>query len=329
MTCWTGRRQFLTSLFGLFTLSSGARSQPTRRRVGVLISRPQSDLEGKALGETLLSKLSDAGWRVGHNIDVQIRWCENSDQMRTYTKELVEWPAEVLFAHSAQIVVIAREVTKNTPIVFVVAADPVESGFVNSFAQPGTNATGFSQFDASIGGKRLDLLRKIAPEITRVLVLFTPVDRVSSSNLSAIEAAAAALKINIARAGVRSLSEIRQAIETFAAQTDGGLLVLANPLTSSNASAIAELATLHKLPAIYPSRNFVAAGGLVYYGVNQFDSFAGAGSYIGRVLRGEKVSELPVQASVKFEMVINYRTAKLLGIKVPDDLIASADEVIE
>jgi putative ABC transport system substrate-binding protein len=249
--------------------------------------------------------------------------------MEAMAKELVALAPDVIVVQSDPAVAALRRETRSIPIIFVTVGDPIGGGFIESLARPGGNATGFTNFEPTIGGKWLELLTEIAPGITRALVILHKETPANANFLRAAEAAAPALNVAVTAAGVHDAAEIEAAVNAFGPERGGGMVVMPHPVTASNRDVIFGLAARHRLPAVYPFRFFAQAGGLVAYGIDQVDHFRRAGSYIDRILKGEPPSELPTQASTRFELAVNLKTAKALGITVPPLLLARADEVIE
>ena len=270
------------------------------------------------------------GWAEGQNIQIEIRWGEgDADRIRSYAAELVAQNPDVLVANGGPPVSEFHRLTSTIPIVFVQVPDPVELGLVTSLARPGGNITGFTHFEFTIGGKWLEVLKVISPRINRITFLLPPEHPAWPGFLRTITAAASSVGVTVTPGGIYDAAEIEGTIETFAREPNGGLLVLPSPPTTVNRDLIIALAARHKLPAIYPFSYFPERGGLVSYGVNTVDLTRRAASYVDRILKGEKVSDLPVQAPTKFEFVINLKTAKALGLDIPPTLLATADEVIE
>jgi putative ABC transport system substrate-binding protein len=249
--------------------------------------------------------------------------------MQTYAAELVGLKPDLILAQSGQVLITLQRATREIPIVFVQQADPVELGFVETLARPGGNITGFNSFESSIGGKWLEVLKEVAPHITRVAPILNPLNVSSPGYLRAIEAAALSLGVELVRLSVSDATEIDSEIETFARRAGGGLIVMPGPFTGRHRDRIIRLAESHRLPAVYPFRYFVADGGLVSYGIDQVDQWRRSVSYVDLILKGAKPAELPVQQPTKYELVVNLRTAKALNLDIPPMLRARADEVIE
>jgi putative ABC transport system substrate-binding protein len=326
------RREFIGVVGGAAVWPLAVRAQqPERmRRIGLLMSLEESDLEGQRYIKAFLQRLEELGWAHGHNVQIEYRWAGASpDRIRSHAAELVGQKPDVILAQTALVLVPLQRETRTIPIVFTQVNDPVESGFVGSLTRPDGNVTGFTPLESSVAGKWLEMLREIAPGVTRAAVILNPVQAPNVRLLRAVEAAAPALRAHVTAAGVHDGAEIESAIEAFAGESNGGLIVVPNPVTITQRERIIGLAARHRLPAIYPYKYFVASGGLMSYGVDIADLFRRAASYFDRILKGAKVADLPVQNPTKFELVINLKTAKALGLEVPGTLLARADEVIE
>jgi putative tryptophan/tyrosine transport system substrate-binding protein len=327
------RREFIKLLGGAAAWPLAAHAQQGKPvwRVGVLLAAyTQTDRAGEARIEALLSTLRRLGWTDGHNIRFDYRWGGgNIESGRTLAAELVRSAPDAIIVAGDPALTELHRLTKTIPIVFTQVSDPVDSGFVASLARPGANLTGFQNFEPEMGGKWLAVLREAAPGLIRVGVLFNSGAAPHALFLRAVEAAAPSLGVTVTAAHVQTGSEIERAITAFGSQPDAGLIVFPHPSTIANRASISALAARHRMPAIYPYRYFATDGGLISYGPDQIDQWRGAAAYVDRILRGEKPSELPVQAPVKYEMVINLKTARALGLDVPATLIARADEVIE
>lgn len=287
----------------------------------------ESDPQAKPRLVAFQQVLEHLGWTTGRNLVINFRW--NSAGDVALAKEMVALEPEVILVQSNPGVAALRQVTSTIPIVFVTVADPVESGFVESLAHPGGNITGFTNFESSMGGKWLEALKEIAPGVSKVLVLLHAETAANAGFLRAAESAAASLGVTLIAAGVHNAIEIETAVVAISAEVNCGLIVMPHPVTSTNRELIFKLAANYRLPAVYPFRFYAAAGGLMSYGIDDVEMFRRAATYIDRILRGTKPRDLPVQASSKFEMVININTAKALGLTIPPTLLARADEVIE
>jgi putative tryptophan/tyrosine transport system substrate-binding protein len=270
------------------------------------------------------------GWTDGRNVRVDIRWTlGNADDARKYAAELVALAPDVILASGGAAVGPLLQATHTLPIVFAIVPDPVGSGFVESLARPGGNATGFVQFEYSLTGKWLELLKQIAPGVTRAAVLRDPAISTGIGQFGAIQAVAPSLGMEVTPVNVRDAGEIERAIAAFARPSNGGLIVTVSALVVIHRDLIIALAARHKLPAVFYERNFVAGGGLISYGPDYLDEFRRAAGYVDRILKGEKPADLPVQGPTKYKLVINLKTAKTLGLTMPPTLLATADEVIE
>jgi putative ABC transport system substrate-binding protein len=311
-------------------LAARAQQSGAMRRIGVLMNRTADEPEASSLVGAFAQGLAELGWTIGRNVLIEYRWGANdADLDRRYSAELVAFAPDVILAAGTLSVAALQRVTRTLPIVFVTVTDPVGAGFVGSLAQPGGNTTGFMLFEYSLSGKWLELLKQIAPGVTRVAVLRDPANPPGNSQFAAIQAVAPSLGVEISPVSVRDRSEIERAITAFARLSNSGLIVTGSASASVYGEAIIKLAAQHKLPAIYPNRFSVLAGGLICYGPDRIDQYRRAAGYIDRILKGEKPSDMPVQAPTKYELVINIKTAKALGLDVPQSLLARADEVIE
>jgi putative ABC transport system substrate-binding protein len=325
------RREFITLIGGAavaWPLTAHAQ-QP--RRIGVLIDNyAQTDREGQARIAAFLDTFQRLGWTDGRNVRIEYRWnAGDAERAKASAAELVHSAPDVIVVVAAPALAELRRLTSTIPIVFTQVADPVESGFIATLAQPGGNITGFQSFDATMGGKWLGLLKEAAPNLSRVAVLFGSDSPPNVATLRAAEAVAALLGVTVTAADVHDGGEIEGAVATFASQPYGGLIVVPHPYTIANRASIIILAARYRLPAIYGYRYFAAEGGLMAYGPDQIDQWRGAATYVDRILRGEKPGDLPVQAPTKYELVINLKTAKALGLSIPPTFPLRADEVIE
>ena len=270
------------------------------------------------------------GWTIGRNVRIDTRWATtNAAEIRRHAAELAALAPDVILAHGASTVGPLLQATRTVPIVFPLAVDPVGAGFVDSLARPGGNATGFMTFEYSMSGKWLELLKQIAPGVTRAAVLRDPDQGSGTGQFGVIQAVAPSLRVEVIPVNMRDAGEIERAVAAFARSPNGGLIVTASGLAQLHRDLIIALAARHKLPAVYYERFFVAAGGLISYGPDFVDQYRRAAGYVDRILKGEKPADLPVQAPTKYEPVINLKTAKALGLDVPPTLLARADEVIE
>jgi putative ABC transport system substrate-binding protein len=274
--------------------------------------------------------LKQLGWSDDRNVRLDIRWGEDDvDRSRRYATELIALAPDIMFASGAPSVAALQRATRDLPIVFVAVIDPVGAGFVDALARPGGNTTGFMLFEYSLGGKWLELLKQVAPRMTRTAVLRDPAIPSGIGLFSGIQGAAQSLGVEVSALGLRNASEIEQAVTTFARSGNGGLIVTPSGSASVHRNLIVTLAARHKLPAVYPYRYMVADGGLMSYAPDLIDQCRRAAGYVDRILKGEQPADLPVQAPTKYELVINQKTAKALGLTVPSSLLASADEMIE
>jgi putative tryptophan/tyrosine transport system substrate-binding protein len=330
------RRDFITLLGGAAAWPLAAQAQESRRvrRVGVLATVPADDSEIQTRMAAFHQGLQEKGWIVGRNIRIDYRWSAAGDdeQTRKYAAELIALAPEVVLAVATATVGPLKRVSGTTPIVFVQVSDPVGAGFVESLARPGGNTTGFTLFEFSMSAKWLELLKDIEPSLTRVAVLRDPDLASGIGQFAAMQSVAPSLGMELTPIGVRGASEIERALSAVAQRSNTGLVVLPGSLTLLHRKLIITLAAHHHLPAVYPYRYHVTDGGLISYGPDTIDQYRLAAGYVDRILKGEKPAELPVQAATKFELVINLKTAKTLGIEVPPTLLArytTADEVIE
>jgi putative tryptophan/tyrosine transport system substrate-binding protein len=326
------RREFITLLGSAAAWPLAARAQqPERmRRIGVLMSTAADDPEGQARIAAFHQGLQQLGWTIGQNVRIDSRWPSgDSERFRRYAAELAAPSPDVILATGSAAAGPLLQATRTVPIVFVIVPDPVGAGFVNSLARPGGNATGFIQFEYSLSGKWLELLKQIAPGVTRAAILRDPAISGGVGQFAAIQSVAPSLGVEVSPVNVRDTNEIEQAIADFARSPNGGLIVTGSALTVVHRHLIIALAVKHQLPAVYFQRTLVADGGLISYGADLLDQYRRAASYVDRILKGEKPADLPVQMPTKYELVINLKTAKALGLQVPPTLLARADEVIE
>jgi ABC-type uncharacterized transport system substrate-binding protein len=327
------RRQFITLLGGaavVWPLSAPAQQGERMRRIGVLTNLRADDPESEARNTAFLQELAQLGWIARRNVQIDTRWgAGDPERIRKFALELIALAPDVILGNSSQSVAALLQATRVVPIVFASIADPVGAGFVESLARPGGNATGFMNFEYSISEKWLELLKEMAPRMTRVAVLRDAAIAAGSGQLGAIQSAATRLGVELRPVGMRDADEIKRGLAAFASTSNGGLIVTASPLASVHRDLTATLAAQHKLPAISSNRNFVTAGGLMSYGPDRVDQSRQAAGYVDRILKGEKPADLPVQAPTRYELTINLKTAKTLGLDVPPTLLALADEVIE
>jgi putative ABC transport system substrate-binding protein len=314
-----------------------ARADPARRHhlacscgLGIILPAAADNAEFQAWVGAFLQALALLGWTIGRNVRIDTRWATaNAGEIRRHAAELAALAPDVILAHGASTVGPLLQATRTVPIVFPIVGDPVAAGFVDSLARPGGNATGFMSFEYTMGGKWLELLKQTAPGVTRAAVLRDATQGSGTSQFAAIQAVAPSLRVEVNPVNMRDAGEIERAVTAFARSPGGGLIVVASGLAFVHRDLIVTLAARHKLPAVYNARHFAAAGGLMSYGPDFVDQYRRAAGYIDRVLKGEKPADLPVQAPTKYELVINLKTAKVLGLTVPPALLARADEVIE
>ena len=327
------RREFITLLSGAAVAwPSAVRAQQGDhiRRVGVLMNLASDDAEGQARLAAFLQGLHQVGWIEGRNVRIDTRWgAGDTDSFRRYAAELVALAPDVILSAGSPSVAALQHATRKVPIVFVTVIDAVGSGFVDSLARPGANMTGFTLFEYSISGKWLELLKEIAPGVTRAAIFRDPALATGGGQFGAIQAVAPLVGVEVTPVNVRDAGEIERAITVFARCSNCGLIVTASTLAGMHRALIIALAARHKLPAVYFDRFFVLDGGLVSYGPNITEQYQRVAGYVDRVLKGEKPADLLVQAPTKYELVINVKTAKTLGLEVPPQLIARADEVVE
>ena len=325
------RREFLAligSAVGGSHLAVNAQPGPVRRLV-VLMGAAETPSSRRWL-TSFLHRLDELGWSERRNLFTQVQWWNaGPEQMRVWAAELIAGSPDVAVTFTNLALEVMKPIAGSVPIVFIGVGDPVGSGFVPSFAHPGGNITGFASHDPSMGGKWLEVLKETAPNISRVLVIITPESTVLQAMLRSAEEAAPRLAVETTAGGVHNATEIEHVIKSFAQKPNGGLVVLPYAVTVSNASTIIALARQYQMPDIYALAEFVAAGGLVSYGLDWDDQFRHAAEYVDQILRGTKPADLPVQASTKFELTINMKTAKALGLTVPPSLLSRADKVIE
>jgi putative tryptophan/tyrosine transport system substrate-binding protein len=326
------RREFITIVGGAAAWPlSGRAQQPDRmRRIGVLMSFTEADPEARSWVEALLQGLREFNWIDGRNVRIEVVFgAGDANRRSNLASELVNSNPDVIVTGGTPAIAAISRATRIVPTIFVQIADPVELGLFDNYAHPGGNISGFTIFEFSIGGKWLEILREVSPSISRATVLLDTENPSWPAYLRAIEPAAASLGIQLTKAGMHEAAEIERAISTNAIEPNGGLIVLPSPASQSHRELIIGLAARYRLPAVYPYRFHATTGGLISYGVDLGDCYHRAASYVDRVLRGEKLAELPVQAPTKFELIINLKTAKALGLTVPTSLLATADEVIE
>jgi putative ABC transport system substrate-binding protein len=327
------RRQFITLLGGAAAAwPFAARAQQGQRvRLVCILEGISADTPGyKTRYAAFLEGLQQLGWTPGRNVQIEVRYAEGDEAaIRKYAAELVALAPDVLVAGGGAPAEVALKVTHTIPIVFVIAPDPVGSGFVESLSQPGANATGFMMFEYNLCGKWLELLKEIAPSVSHAAILRNAGTASGIGQFAVIQAVAPLVGIEVSSIDLRGPAQIERAIASFAQKSNGGLILTASPTGAANFNLIVATAARYKLPAVYIQRHFVAAGGLISYGPNFEDQYRRAADYVNRILKGEKPADLPVQAPNKYVLAINLKTAKALGISVPAGLLARADEVIE
>ena len=327
------RREFITLLGGAaagWPLAARAQQGERVRRIGVLMALAADDPDAQIRITAFLQGLQQLGWTAGHNLQIETRWATtDTDSLRRHATELAALAPDVIVAGSGTATIAPLlQATRTVPIVFTVAVDPVGAGFVASLARPGGNATGFTNYEYGMSGKWLELLKEIAPRVTRAAVLRDPSIASGIGQFAAIQAVAPSLRIELTAVDVRDADETERAVTAIARSANGGMIVTPSPVASHHSNRIIALAARHRLPAIYAWRFYAAAGGLVSYGADLVDHYRLAANYVDRILKGEKPADLPVQAPTKYELVINLRAAKTLGLTVPETLLARADEVI-
>ena len=327
------RREFIVALGGVaaaWPLAARAQQTERMRRIGVLMNLAADDPESKARVTPFLQELQKMGWIDGRNVRIDYHWgAGDIERIRRYAAELVGMAPDVIVGATATVIAALQQMTRTVPIVFATVIDPVGAGFVASLARPGGNTTGFTVFEFGIGGKWLELLKEIAPRVTRAAVLRDSASPGGGGQLGAIQAVAPSFGVELRPVDVRDAGEIERAVALFAGHSNGGLIVPVSALASVHRNLIITLAAQHQLPAVYPYRYYFAGGGLISYGPNLVEQYGLAAGYVDRILRGEKPADLPVQAPTKYDLVINLKAAKALGLEVPTSILLRADEVIE
>jgi putative ABC transport system substrate-binding protein len=327
------RREFIGLLGGAaaaWPLATGAKQAERMRRISVLMGYPEGDPQAQANVTALLQGLQSLGWIEGRNVQIDYRWAGGDpDKARTFARELIATAPDVMVSSTNQVTRIVQQETQTIPIVFAFVGDPVGSGFAASLAHPGTNITGFANFENSIGGKWVELFKEIAPRAGRVGFVFNPDAAPNVGFFHAAEAAAPSLAIKLAALAVRDASDIEQHIAAFASEPDGGLVVAPHAVTLGNRKLLIELAARYRLPAVYSDRYFAESGGLVSFGNNSADLFRRAATYIDLILKGENPADLPVQLPTKFELIVNLKAAEMLGLTIPESFLIRADAVLE
>jgi putative tryptophan/tyrosine transport system substrate-binding protein len=328
------RREFITLLGGVavaWPLAVRAQQPERMRRIGALMGMVESDPEAHARVAAFRQGLREIGWTEGRNVRIEFRWAaDDTNLMRAYAAELVGWAPDIIVAHAPSPLAAVQQQTRSLPIVFVQVADPVGGGFVASLSRPGGNTTGFTSFEDTISAKWLELLKEVVPQTSRVAIIRYPA-KISSSQflMGAIEALASSSGVQLSVIDVRDVAEIGRGFDMLSRTSIDGLIVMPDPVTLVHRDRIVELVAEHKLPTVYPYRYFTVAGGLLSYGPNPADMWRRATFYVDRILKGSKPADLPVQNPTKFELVVNLKTAKALGIELPLSLLMRIDEVIE
>ena len=327
------RRDFLAAIGGAaatWPLAAHAQQADRSRMIGMLLSQSEGDREATDRISALREGLQKLGWVDGRNIRIQTRYAGGSAElMRAHATDLVQLQPDVLFAAATASLAAFIRTTKTIPIVFAQVTDPVGAGFVSNLARPGGHITGFTQHEFSIGIKWIELLKELAPKTEQIALLYDPQNPATVGYRTAIKAEIQAFKVRLSDHPVRNVAEIEKAVGTVAATPNSGLVVLPGPAPTANRDLVVALADRHRLPAVYPFRYWAKAGGLAFYGIDNIDLYRQAASYVDRILKGEKPGDLPIQNASKFELVINLKTAKALGISPPNSLLARTDEVIE
>jgi putative tryptophan/tyrosine transport system substrate-binding protein len=327
------RRKFITLLGGMaavWPLAARAQQAGRMKRIGVLMGLTVDDPEGQARRAAFQHRLEELGWTVDRDVEIDYRWGgANPESIHKSAAELVALAPDVILATSGATVGALQQASRAVPIVFAGVIDPVGSGFVDSLARPGGNATGFLVFEYSLSGKWVELLKQIAPSVTRAAVLRDTANPAGNAQFSAIQTVAQSLGVEVSPLNMRDTSEIERGVAAFGRSSNSGLIVTASPTITIFRNLIISLANKYRLPTVYPFRFFVTDGGLISYGPDFIDQYRRAAGYVDRILKGEKPSDMPVQAPTKYELVINLKTAKALGLELPSTLLSRADEVIE
>ncbi len=327
------RREFITLLVGAaaaWPLAARGQQAERARRIGVLVPSSETESQWQARLAALRQGLEELGWKEGRNIKIDYRWSAgDAGRVRAYAAELVALHPDVIFAGPSSALAAVQRATRTIPVVFAQIADPVGAGFVASLAHPGGDITGFALFEFAIGAKWLELLKQIAPSVTRAAVVYDPASPNSARFLPMIEAAGRSLGVEVFTSVVHDIAELERVINAFAAEPNGGLIPVPSLLTAVKRDFIISLANRHRLPNVYAFREYPANGGLASYGVDDIDLYKRAASYVDRILKGEKPADLPVQVANKYQLVINLKTAKAFGLEISPVLLARADEVIE
>jgi putative ABC transport system substrate-binding protein len=327
------RREFITLLGGAaatWPLAAHAQQPERVRRIGVLMNLVANDPQSSVLTAAFVGGLQERGWTLGGNLQIEFRWGAGDGNLyRKFAAELVALTPDVLVAVGGTVVGALQQATRTIPIVFVQVTDPVNRGLVASLARPGGNTTGFTQYEFSLAGKWLELLKQIAPNVKRAVVIRDPVQFSGVGQFAVIQTVAQSLGVEVSPVDARDTGEIERAISLIARGSNGGLIVTSSGSADGHRKLIISLAARHRLPTVYPYRRYVSDGGLVSYGPSVVDDFLRGAGYVDRILKGEKPADLPVQQPTKFALVINLKTAKALGLDVPQTILSRADEVIE
>ena len=330
------RREFITLLGGTalaWPLAARAQQLERVRRIGVLMGSAETDLEAQQRVKVLRRALNELGWMEGRNLRIEYRWTEgaNSDRIRTYAAELIGMTPDLILAHSTPVVMALQQLTLTIPVVFVSVSDPIGDGIAASLPNPGGNITGFTNIEGPISGKWLELLKEIAPHVMRVAFMYNPRTAPGQGSyfISPFESAASFFDVTPTMTPVNNPAEIENVVAGLGREPNSGLIVSSDVFTVRHRDLIISLASRHRVPAVFPFRFFASDGGLIAYGTDLADLFRRSATYVDRILKGENPRQLPIQAPTKFELVINLKTAKALGIDVPPTLLARADEVIE
>ena len=328
------RREFIVLLGGsaaaTWPVAARAQQAERMRRIGVLSGLAENHPDTQALKAAFLQGLQQLGWTDGRNVRIEYRWgAGNADNIRKYVTELVALAPDVILSTGGSAIERLLQATRTVPIIFTIVPDPVGSGFVASLAHPGGNATGFTLFEYATSGKWLELLKQVAPSVTRAAVLWDPTIPAGIGQFSIIQSVAPSVGMEVSPVNMRDAAETERAVAAFAREPNGGLIVTSSALSVAHRDLIVMLAARHKLPAVYYRRLYVTGGGLISYGPDVADQLRRAAGYVDRILKGEKPADLPVQAPTKYELAINLKTAKALGLTVPPSLLVAADKVIE
>jgi len=324
------RREFLGVLTGAMAISARVAHAQQMRRIGIIVPASSTDVKFQIQVQAFEQELKKFGWTIGQNVQIETRWATaNLNEIRKSAAELVALKPAVILAHGGSTVGALQQATNTIPVVFPVAGDPVAGGFVESLARPGGNITGFALFEYGIGAKWLELLKQVSPRVTRAAVMTQAGLPAALGQVGAVQAAGPGLGIEVRPLTVRDAASIEAGVTSFAHTPNGGMIVVAGALPQQHRDLLIAVTARAKLPTVYFERSFVTAGGLASYGANENDQYRRAAGYVDRILRGEKPADLPVQAPTKYELIINLKTAKALGLAVSPALLATADVVIE